>query len=351
MSFIVRIMFSGLMAFVPSDNGNEVTVLLLNSDPSHQHLSDGSALPQHTPVLFGRGGTCSGQCPDDDLDIAQIMWRNESAAAALDALGLAVEGGGAWIVRDSDLSLSGSGLSALDVHTGVRGTSNGQPLVIPTSSTEREDFSWIAKLSEICPSCTLDPALLGTNPPAGLIAARLHLRNGKVYTYSVARIGPNVTPVHFQRLDGTGDVSSYSQAIASWVAADIEVSGDSITIEETTLGGNSGRSMTLSPDQSGKVEIAVLNLPPFVPPASTSNAAPQVGKHFEMYYELTEEPPAIETRLVPLPGAAPGTGSYPSVTWASIHPQSAVWSDLLNSLRLDVGRGPYDRVLCPPFVP
>ena len=42
----------------------------------------------------------------------------------------------------------------------------------------------------------------------------------------VARIGSNVTPVHFQRLDGTGGASSYSQAIASWVGAEIEVSGE-----------------------------------------------------------------------------------------------------------------------------
>ena len=48
------------------------------------------------------------------------------------------------------------------------------------------------------------------------------LRSGKVFTYSVARIGGNVTPVHFQRLDGTGNASAYSQAIASWVGAEID---------------------------------------------------------------------------------------------------------------------------------
>jgi hypothetical protein len=107
--------------------------------------------------------------------------------------------------------------------------------------------------------------------------------------------------------------------------------------------------MTLSPDADGKVEVAVLNLPPFVPPASPANNLPEVGKHFEMYYELAQTPPASETRLVPRAGAAASVGTYPVVEWQTIHPQTELWSDLLNQLRLDAGRGPYDRLLCPPF--
>jgi len=105
--------------------------------------------------------------------------------------------------------------------------------------------------------------------------------------------------------------------------------------------------MTLTPDANNSMEIAVLNLPPFVPPASATNDAPQVGKHFEAYYDLLQNPPAKETRLVPLAGAVSGA-QVPSVDWSTIHPQSAVYSPLLNTLRLDIGRAAYDRVLCPP---
>src|SRR5262249_50282815 len=95
------------------------------------------------------------------------------------------------------------------------------------------------------------------------------------------------------------------------------------------------------------IEIAVLNFPPFVPPASSINNAPQVGKHFEAYYDLLQDPPAKETRLVPRAGAVSGA-QYPSVDWSTIHPQSAVWSTLLNKLRPANGVTASERVFAPP---
>jgi hypothetical protein len=350
LSFILRIIFSGLIAFVPSEDGTEVTVLLLNVDHAY-HTSDGAALPRHNPIVLTRAGNCSGSCPTSTENLATLLFPDLSTTAAVAALEEAVSGGGAWQLSGSELTLEkgSSGdpaLPALDIHDGVRGTVNGQLQTIPTTSSEREDFTWIADFGQICSTCTLDSDVLATQPPAGLIAARFRLRTGKVYTYSVARLGTDITPVHFQRLDGTGSSSSYSQAIASMVAADIEISGSSVKLVEEKFDGSTGRTMTLSPDTNGKVEMAVLNLPSFVPPASSSNGAAQVGKHFEMYYQLASTPPAAEARLVPRAGSSV---SYPEITWSSVHPQAAVWSDLLNKIRLDVGRGPYDRTICPPL--
>jgi hypothetical protein len=352
-SFILHILFTGLIAFVPSKDGTEVTVLLLNVNHNN-HTSDGASLAHHKPLLMARAGTCTGDCPTRDEGVARYMFADKSLAEALDSLELAVSGGGAWELAGSDLSIhKGStgdpDLPALIVRNNVRNTVDGQLDAIPTTATEREDFSWVADLPQVCPSdCTLNSAVLDAQPPSGLIAARLHLRSGKLFTYAVARIGSNVTPVHFKRLDGEGSASPYSQAVASWVGADIEVSGDSIEIVDEKFNGDPGRTMTLTPDTNGKVEIAVLNLPRFVPPASPANGAPQVGKHFETYYELAQTPPAQETRLVPKAEGAASDASYPEVAWGLIHPQDVVWSELLNKLRLDVGRSAYDRTLCPP---
>lgn len=357
MSFLLRILFSGLIAFVPSEDGQEVTVLLLNVD-AHHHISDGSAISQHKPLLLARAGSCTGNCPTSDSDIAAYLFRDQSSTNAASSLAAAVSGGGAWLLSGSELSVrktntSDPDLPSLTIQTGVRGVDNGVPKPIPTTSAEREDFSWIAELQELCTGtgCALNTSILGSNPPTGLVAARFRIRNGKVFTYSVARIGSKVVPVHFNRLDGSGSTSSYSQAIATWVGADITVSGDSVEIVEDKFDASAGRTMTLEPDSNGKVEIAVLNLPPFTPPASSNNDAPQVGKHFERYYDLVETAPSSETRMVPRPGAAPSLGTIPDVSWTTVHPSSAVYSDLLNSLRLDVGRGPYDRTLCPPVNP
>jgi hypothetical protein len=152
--------------------------------------------------------------------------------------------------------------------------------------------------------------------------------------------------VHFQRTDGSGDVSSYSQAVASWIAADIAVSGDDIQLVEENFDGSSGRTMTLSPDEDGKIEIAMINLPPYAPP-STTTSTPAAGKHFEVYYDLAQSAIAAENRLVPFSGAASGV-TYPTISWSDIHPQEQLYSELLNRLRLNVGRTMDEQTLCPP---
>jgi hypothetical protein len=352
LEFILRILFSGLIVFVPSEDRQEVTVLLLNVPHSH-HVSDNSALDVHKPLLIARAGDCTGQCPTNDPDIAQFLFADESAAVAIDSLQEAVANGGAWELANSDLTLrkgatTDPDLPALVLNDDARGSANGVLNMIPATSAEREDFSWIANLKELCSSgCNVDSDILGNTPP-GLVAARLKLRTGKLFTYSVARIGADVTPVHFKRLDGTGGVAPYSQSIASWVGAEVEIAADNIEIVEEKFNGGAGRSMKLSPDASGKVEIAVLNLPPFVPPSSPFTGTPEVGKHFEMYYEVGETPPSAAARLVPYPGAAAGSPAYPEIDWHSIHPESAVGSELLNKLRMEIGRTEYEQTLCPP---
>jgi hypothetical protein len=349
-TFVLKLFFTGLMAFIPNQNGTEVTVLLLNV-PHDYAISDSTPLAHHKPLLLARAGECSGDCPTRDADIAQFVYADQSQSEALDSLEAAVSGGGAWALDGSELSLhKGSGqandLPALVIRNDARGSVNGVPNIIPATADEREDFSWIASLHSVCPSCSLDSNVLA-DPPPGLIAARFHLRSGKVFTYSVAKIGSDVTPVHFQRLDSAGSASSYSQAVATWVGAEIEVSGDNVQIVEDKFDNGTGRSMTLAPDEDGKVEVAVVNLPPFVPPASAATST-AVGKHFEAYYELTQTPPSQATRLVPQPGAATGAPEYSEVGWSSIHPQDVLWSDLLNALRMNIGRSMYEQVLCPP---
>jgi hypothetical protein len=350
-SFILKILFSGLMVFTPSQDGKEMTVLLLAAGHAH-HLSDGSVLQKHLPLLIARAGACSGDCPTRDGDVAQFVYADQSLTTAQDSLETATDGGGAWALSGSDISLqkasaSDPDLPALSVTSNVRTAVNGQPSLIPSTSAEREDISWIADVKQICGSgCALDPSMLASVPPSTIVA-RLHLRSGRLFTYSVSRIGANVTPVHFSRLDGSGNASAYSQAIASWVGAEVQISGSGIEIVESKFNGDAGRSMTLTPDANNAIDIAVLNFPPFVPPASSINDAPQVGKHFEAYYDLLQNPPAKETRLVPGAGAVSGA-QYPTVDWTAVHPQSAVWSALLNKLRLDIGRTAYERVFCPP---
>lgn len=354
MDFVLRILFSGLMVFTPSDDGSEVTVTLLQVGHSNHH-SDGTPIDDHKSFLIARAGNCTGECPGRDEAIAQFLYADKSLGVAQDSLKTAVAGGGAWALSGSDISVRKGSASApelppLVLRTNARSLVNGVPQLVPTTSSEREDISWIADMRRLCPDCPRNSALLSSSPPA-IVAARFRIRNGKVFTYSIAKIGRNITPVHFKRLDGHGNASTYSQPIATWVAADLEISGDSIEIVETKFSGDPGRVMRLEPDANKRIEIAVLNLPPFIPPATQTVATPEVGKHFEAYYELMATPPARETRLVPRAGLASGGPTYEEVNWQSIHPPDVLWSDLLNQLRMNIGRSVYEQVLCPPIYP
>ena len=348
-TFVLKILFTGLMAFIPNENRTEVTVLILNA--SNHHTSDGAAMQAHKPILFARAGNCTGDCVTNDAEIASFTFRDQAASTALDSLSNALGNGSAWVISGSDISVQKTGanaasLPALNLVDDARPTVDGQRQIVPTTSAERSDYSWLVSLQRVCGGgCTLNSDVFNAIPP-GIVAARFKINSGDVFTYSLARLGSDVTPVHFKRLDGTGSTSSYTQALASWTAAEIEVTGSSIDFVESKHSGAAGRTITLSPDSTGKVEVAVVNLPPFVPPASTSNDAPQVGKHFEMYYELLQNPPAREARLVPRAGAPSGV-SVPQVSWSSVHPTSAVQSPLLNALRMDTARSLYDRTICP----
>jgi len=86
-----------------------------------------------------------------------------------------------------------------------------------------------------------------------------------------------------------------------------------------------------------------------MPPLSPSLSAPEVGKHFEMYYEIASNAPLPAARLVPRIGAGPEAPEYDDeVSWDSIHPEEDLSSDLLNDLRLGIGRTVSERILCPP---
>src|SRR5438128_1594826 len=158
-SFLLRILFTGLIAFVRTDNGHELTILLLKAD--HQHISDGTVLSPHKPLLLARGGGCTGTCPTSDSDIAQFVFADQASATAVASLEDAVTGGGAWDLTGSDLSIqkgdSGDpalpGLAFID---NTRPVVSGVPAIIPTSSSERSDVSWLADMNQICPTCTLD---------------------------------------------------------------------------------------------------------------------------------------------------------------------------------------------------
>ncbi|MEA2342096.1 MAG: hypothetical protein QOF63_265 [Thermoanaerobaculia bacterium] len=344
--FILRIFFSGLIAFVPSTDGKELTVLLVNT-PHQYALAGGTTLAHHRAMVLGRGGRCEGDCvTNDHQSIAEFFFANLTQSQAVRALNQTIGGGGAWEVAGADLTLTGP-REPLAVRTGVRRAENGTPHAVPATPEEREDFSWVPSLKEILPSTGgLKQGLTGKKaPPPGLVVARLRLRSGKVFTYSVINVDAKARPIHF-RASENGTEAPYSQALANWVEAEIHVPGDVVEIIEKSFSDpKRTRSMKLHPEQ-GLVEMAVVNLPPFVAPSpDAARPAPAPGQHFQAFYLLAKTPPAAEKRLVPHLALEP-LASDPQVDWAPLHPR--VWSELLEQLGMAPrGKGPYDLTLCP----
>jgi len=358
MSFVLRIFFSGLIAFVPSQDGKELTVLLLNGGHPYT-FSDGTPLDHHRPVLLARAARCEGSCGTGHAEIAHYLFPDLTAERAGDSLQQALLGGGAWQLDGSELAINPSGTDAkasppdLELRQTAQLNKGGRPGLIPNTSQEREDFRWVPDLAKIDPSIGgLNPAVLSDHPPVDLIAARLKLTHGKVFTYRLMRVHNNVEPIQFRPLKGGGKDAPYQQALATWVEADIEVQGDAVEIVGGLFGENEKRVMKLSPQKGGKpgIEIAVLNLPTLNPILNTvqrtTQGVPDPGKHFELYYQLAKVPPPQPMRLVPQ--VAPAIGrTNPAVGWDSLHPLKQLRSDLLDKIQLGIGRGPYEMVICP----
>jgi hypothetical protein len=339
MDFVLRIFFSGLIAFVPSADRKELTVLLLET-PRHA-MSDGVSLPEHKPVLLARAQECKGDCNAQNAELAEYFYADLSDSQAATALDEALQGGGAWVLDNSDLAVGGTVAGKLSLHR-----SAGQKKLVPGSPAERQDFTWVADLRKIAPSLgQLNPSLFAARPPKAIVAARLRLTSGDISTYSLIRVGKELQPIHFRSAASKSDVP-YEQAVANWVTAEIRASGDSVQLMARNFDDpKKARSMTLTPIKGQKervVEIAILNLPPFKVPTPGARPAPQPGRHFEVFYDLAKNPPPASQRPIPHVGAASA-----QLDWQAVHPSDALFSPLLNQLRLDAGRGPYDVLLCP----
>jgi hypothetical protein len=344
MGFILKIFFSGLIAFVPSADHKELTVLLLETQ-GHS-MADGKEYPHHHPVLLARAKGCKGDCNSQEAAIAESFYADRSVSQAATNLASALQGGGAWQLENVDLSIRETGagdepLPPLALYKSDTVMKNGRN--IPMSSDERRDYRWVADLKRILPSFgELNPALFGPHPPKAIVAARLRLTSGALSTYTLVRVNGEVQPILFRASASTSN-APYRQAVANWVQAEIQVPGNSVEIVGRNFDDGTERSMTLSTEDGGVVEMAILNVPPLeVPWSNVNRPTPQPGRHFEIFYDLAKNPPPFKQRPIPRVGVPTA-----KMQWDKVHPHDELKSPLLSDLGLDAGKGPYDVLLCP----
>jgi hypothetical protein len=270
-----------------------------------------------------------------------MLFPDQAAGAAQRSMSAAVQQGAAWRLDGVELMVSPPPCEQqLSIRRGSpkAGCPAGSR---PGTAEDRKDFGWVADLNRIVPGLGIvDPALLGPQPPGNRIAGRLRLRSGVGSAYRLVTVGGQVPALDFRSLRGQEAAAGCSQALADWVVAEIQMSGDSVELQGIPWGEGKRRSVKLVPE-NGLVDVVVLNVATahFDLPAGERPAAPGPGKHFELYYELTRSKPSVlpvphlpdlsKTAMPPVPKSCDRT------------------SALLEALGLGDSRTVYDRLICP----
>jgi hypothetical protein len=364
MTFILRIYLIGLVAFVPSDDGRHMAVLLVDARDGY-HASDGSFFPPHSPVLLARAGSCKGACLEDAEKAAPHLFAggpDVESSALVQRLKAMLLGGGVWQIAQEDLAVlppphrdaPPRGLVVVGWQRLASPAANAKTL--PADATEKAAFSWVPEIAKVVPDAgEVDPDCLAPQPRKGLIAGRLSLSEGTLRTYRLAEFFPQqgrggVPSFLFRPLaagtpGSTRGVGGSPQGIADWTVVDIPIEGCEVTLSAKPFGGAAARTMTLAPTACTPgqvVELALVNLPDQsarqAPQAAEHQYGPEgIASHFEVYYELADHRPAWRQRLVPVV-----TGTYLD---PALLDQTSEPSQLLRALGLSRG-GTFSRPIC-----
>lgn len=340
-SFVLRIYFLGLMSFVPDPLDQEMQVLVLDAQ-TNSYLTENSSIEHHPPLLMARG-RCEGDCGAQEAnEIAALIAPNSTSGPEARAnLDRVLQGGGAWLLSNSELSLSPS--TAQGKAAGET-TSQGNPVALTLDTEELRAFHWVVKLKDLVGEeySQIDPVLLTNGASDPRLAARLRLSEGHLRSRTLFKVGDQIAPVAFRSAAVSKEVAAASDS----AMLEVEIDAQEVEIIATdSLSGHS-RRMRLSPDEpGGVVEVALLNAPVSsydpVEVGQRSATSPKPGHHFELYYDLAQSPAPKQMRPIP------HLGNIPKKTTLVARPDPNTFSDLLQAIGLVEGRGAYDRVLCP----
>jgi hypothetical protein len=175
----------------------------------------------------------------------------------------------------------------------------------------------------------------------------MRVDSGAIRTQRLVALDDQVVQLSFRTLRPDGAPIEYSQVLADRVVAEIPIAGCEVTLTERRFDGGPGRTMTLAPERCGAgevVEAALINLPgDSFHPHPQGHPREEVGKHFEMYYELAYLRPPNRLRPVPVPMR------MTEEMWKEVQPpaerERADEPELLRAIGLP-GRGGESRPIC-----
>lgn len=348
MGFLLKIYFVGLVSFLPHVDGEELTVFVLDARRGYA-VSDGTWMEAHEPLLLTRAARCSGDCEPDFQAIADVLYQLDPEENRRQ-LASALAGGGAWRLDGSELFL-GLPEEASRARPGLeirrRSTGVQHEPTSPESPAAWEAFDWVAEIGRVDASAAMiDPDVLAEQPEKGLIVARMKLASGEIRTERLVTLDDDVVQLEFAPLREDAPPSEYAQPLADWVVAEIPVSGCDVTVSERRFDGLPGRRITVGPercDGTEVVEAVLINLPhDSFGPRAMDHPREDVGKHFEMFYELAYLRPPNRMRPVPIPAQ---TSAEVEETLREIRRRRVEEPKLLGAIGLP-NRGAHSRPIC-----
>jgi hypothetical protein len=285
--FTLRLIFYGLIAFVPDSSGQGMLAIMPNT--AGMVASDGCPLPEHQQVFILREGTCaSSNCGDGKIFPVAPQHRFEIEPAYTIPW---------WEIKD------------------LATMAGGEQPALPDSALETRDVGWIPLLPTVAPGAGGFPAVCVPWPEYCPIQAMFRLHHG---TTSVCHLvhTRKEDPVHafrFKPLVGSASSRPVVQALADAVLVEIPVLGDEVVITATPFDWSGTIQHKLHPDATGRVTLIAANFgAPHMVKAGGSGAggepltsggercdATSPARHFEAFYALSEGSFPNESRRVP----------------------------------------------------
>lgn len=303
----LRLIFYGLMAFVPNDSSPTSLHALLVDARGHHYSSDGCKLPRHTPALYVSAEDCTveGETKGPCRTSPQIP-------RPLDEIS------GSWLLDGDNLSLEIVPPDGQRQRTLVAPRKDRNGTAIPITATESEDLSWLPSMP-----APIDQNCLGAADDCP-IAARFKIDDGRVSSCLLFENDINVVPAFDLRpLDGSNPArlatdASSAQAMTTAVLVTLQVPRNSeIRIVSTPLADSCRgrkkptRSILLKAGDRPTIDVWITNMPQHdhtMAPVDKLCEDHSIDRHYEMYYNLVSRRIPFSERAVPHSAATRQSG-------------------------------------------
>lgn len=306
----VRVIFLGLIGFVPSPEGaKDLAALLVDSVQAQPHEM-ACPMEPHVPFVFLLHGKCEdgGRCR---RIIGSRARQSARVTGLLHGFRQRKPEGLLWILRTEDLEISGDEDEELDLRNPFLSFLQGNA---PGSTRETSYFSWVPSMKRLAKGHAQLRADCRRADPTCPLSARFRIDGGAT---GACHLFHDPKPSDGTRREvrifayTRPDQSQFRQAVADAVMVEFEESGNYVALRSQGLPGRCRPmvSVRLFPDDEGKVTLIVGNLVPPHAAVPLNGEEGYLQPHSDVLFNLLADRvarpvrmPYSETRLIE-PGA------------------------------------------------